>query len=156
LTFDDGWEDNYRCAFPILKARNIPATIFLVTGAIGTNKMLPEERLWRLWKMTERVGDTGVIRKRLEPLTGVLDGYQQIHQALKRVSFANKDEVLTDLERIYEVPQAKRRFMTWEEIREMGAHGITFGAHTISHAVLTAESPEEARRQLAESRTEVE
>lgn len=37
VTFDDGYEDNYVNAFPILKRYNIKATIFLITGFVGGN-----------------------------------------------------------------------------------------------------------------------
>lgn len=35
LTFDDGFEDNYHNAFPVLKRYNAPATIFLTTDLVG-------------------------------------------------------------------------------------------------------------------------
>jgi len=35
ITFDDGFEDNYTNAFPILSNNNFPAVVFLITGLIN-------------------------------------------------------------------------------------------------------------------------
>ena len=35
ITFDDGYEDNFRYAFPELRAMNLRATYFLASGKIG-------------------------------------------------------------------------------------------------------------------------
>lgn len=35
LTFDDGYEDNFTFAYPVLKAYHIPATIFVIVDSIG-------------------------------------------------------------------------------------------------------------------------
>ena len=35
LTFDDGWQDNYTNAFPVLKQLDIKATIFIIPSVIG-------------------------------------------------------------------------------------------------------------------------
>jgi peptidoglycan/xylan/chitin deacetylase (PgdA/CDA1 family) len=38
ITFDDGAEDNFTNAFPVLKRYNMTATIFLITGYVGEEK----------------------------------------------------------------------------------------------------------------------
>lgn len=37
ITFDDGYEDNYRAAFPILERQGMRGTFFVVTGRMGTS-----------------------------------------------------------------------------------------------------------------------
>ena len=40
LTFDDGYEDNYINAFPLLKEYQFPAAIFVVAKYIGEKEYL--------------------------------------------------------------------------------------------------------------------
>ncbi len=41
ITFDDGYEDNYYKAYPILKRMNIPATFLITVEKIGDKKSKP-------------------------------------------------------------------------------------------------------------------
>ncbi|MNV66010.1 Poly-beta-1,6-N-acetyl-D-glucosamine N-deacetylase precursor [compost metagenome] len=45
ITFDDGYEDNYTAAYPILLKTGMKATIFAVTGSIGTPGRLTWQQL---------------------------------------------------------------------------------------------------------------
>ena len=45
LTIDDGYEDNYTFAYPILKKYSIPATIFLATDFISHRAWLWSNKL---------------------------------------------------------------------------------------------------------------
>jgi len=54
ITFDDGLYNNYQYAYPVLKRYNIPATIFVIVGKIGTPGYVG-------WKELKEVSDSGVI-----------------------------------------------------------------------------------------------
>ncbi len=45
ITFDDGLKDVYRVAYPELKKRNIPFTVFVITDFLGTEGYITEEEL---------------------------------------------------------------------------------------------------------------
>ena len=44
VTFDDGYKDNFTNAFPELKACGVPATFFVSTGFIGTDRPFPHDQ----------------------------------------------------------------------------------------------------------------
>ena len=52
ITFDDGYQDNSVHAFPILKDLEIPATFFVVTGAIDCNVPIWHDRVFFAFRKT--------------------------------------------------------------------------------------------------------
>ena len=49
VTFDDGYRNVYRNAWPVLKELNIPATIFVATAFVDTTSVVPFDRWGMRW-----------------------------------------------------------------------------------------------------------
>jgi peptidoglycan/xylan/chitin deacetylase (PgdA/CDA1 family) len=127
ITFDDGWLDNYQYAFPLLRAYRAPATIFLPTDLIGSNKWLWWDRLGYLLTFSRHK------RPRMSP-----DELDALVELAKRLPDDARDAIVDDITRLLgaELPRI-RRFINWDEAREMSLSGISFGSHTATHAILT-------------------
>ncbi|MCM8760762.1 MAG: polysaccharide deacetylase family protein [Candidatus Omnitrophica bacterium] len=54
ITFDDGFYNNYKYAYPVLKKYGIPATIYVIVGKIGQPGYLG-------WKEIKEMSDSGLI-----------------------------------------------------------------------------------------------
>jgi len=159
LTFDDGWEDNFRVAFPHLLSHQMPATIFVCTELLNTSGVLPEERFARLWNQCAS-------HSSLHELTRDLNHWgmgrrKHLHaqkrywaQELKRMPLTARLLLLDHFEQRYEVPKVQsRRFLRWDEVRTMMQTGLVrMGSHTSRHAALTSETGRDVRIELEDSR----
>ena len=162
LTFDDGWQDFYQNAFPLLKQYDVPATVFLPTDFIGTKKLFWTDRLaYLLWhrednhtvKSDSLFIDT--IIKELGNLKGPFES--QIEAAIQRLKACRIDEVeaiLSELARRRGIDTVlqRRAFLSWEEVREMADSGlVSYGSHTAGHSILPVLNDSEIYDELKKS-----
>jgi peptidoglycan/xylan/chitin deacetylase (PgdA/CDA1 family) len=164
MTFDDGWLDNYRYAYPLLRAYRIPATIFLPTDLIGTREWLWSDRLGYLLDRLRPQGGVGVRSKNLAALAGrypqlatlvrshTTDACDSLIEFTKTISDQARVELLHGLEEATggRAPD-DRRLIDWDEAREMSRHGIEIGSHTCAHADLSRLGRDDLRRELRRS-----
>jgi peptidoglycan/xylan/chitin deacetylase (PgdA/CDA1 family) len=158
VTFDDGYRDNHEHAWPILKAYQIPATVYVATGLTGTRKTS-----WYDQVLTA-LRDPGTGRFTFEP-AGVRDADIADADRRARVAYGlmewlkgfapvERNAHVRDLLTALRLPPetGDRLMLDWEEIRAMRASGlIHFGAHTVNHPILAHLSEAEMESEIAGS-----
>ncbi len=159
ITFDDGYRDNFQHAYPVLREAAVPAHVFLPTDYIGTERALPHDRLYRALQILNRDRgdwrDLGLDASAVTALAEVqgLNANRQIDRLLAKHPTPRVVRITEQLERrfgllpIEGVPDGARP-LSWDQCREMQAHGVDFGGHTAGHTVLVHESPDAVVREI--------
>jgi peptidoglycan/xylan/chitin deacetylase (PgdA/CDA1 family) len=170
ITFDDGYRDNYDCAFPTLRKYGLPATIFLTTDYLGGATLLWWDRMHYLLTRARRQGPTTVQAEPALPesvLTPVnrylaAGGTDALTSAINALKSLGRPQRLAAIDAFTRVlnPRGEwpteRLFLTWDEVRQMSTRGIDFGSHTCSHPVLTELDSRELLDELARSKNQIE
>lgn len=144
VTFDDGYRDNYTHAFPILKRYEIPATIFLATEAIGTGRVLWNDRVFSAFRRTSNRTLKGVPpRNQAMPLKSIEEKLAAQRQVLEFLWSLDHAERLHWIQRltkelaVLDDGEATNLMLSWDEVRAMHGSGIRFGSHTHTHPILS-------------------
>lgn len=166
ITIDDGYLNNYMIAYPILKKLGLPATIYLTTGFIGSRKAPWVDDLAEVLAAAgpgELFFPEVLGQERIDISTdrGKKMAGESLFKALLPLRLEDKARLLEGLRKKIGVgkdpgDKSERKMMNWEEVEDMSANGISFGAHTVSHGTLSRIEMAEARREILESKRAVE
>lgn len=161
LTFDDGYRDNIEFAAPIMRRRSAPYAIYVTTGFV--------ERTARLWWLELEAAIAGldlvemeIAGDRFSAPARTADekhiAYVGAYGFLRRhEEAAMLDSISALLDKSGAVTTFGELCMNWDEIRAAIADPLcTIGAHTLTHARLTLHDDASVRRELIESKQEIE
>jgi peptidoglycan/xylan/chitin deacetylase (PgdA/CDA1 family) len=171
ITFDDGYRDVYEQAFPLLARKGIPATVFVVTEFVGTNRVLLHDRLFLLCRRA--FDEWSSVPLKLSDLARWLDIPLPEHALAAAVAgpFATLRALITtlstaDVRRLCEALENANgpagatpeglRSLTWDMVAEMSGAGIVIGSHTSTHALLTGEGTGRVLDETLGSRRQLE
>lgn len=174
VTFDDGWYDTYRDAWPVLRRLDIPAIVFLPVRFIGSNETFWQEQLgFLLFEACKRSRVDSAFARRARPVVVAYGLGEMLEQSTDRARGRILDRVRqlkTDAQfDPVACMQALRkllgqgppllpqdRFITWEEAREMAAAGIAFGGHGTHHLQMTRFSESDLSNDVRTCRATIE
>lgn len=170
ITFDDGWQDTYTQAFPVLRKYNVPAVVFLVSHYLGTTQRpWPASAYSLLTKYLELTPFTAAPPPQSAALEHIgfsclasdrkLTPAQKIEEILERLKGLAepvRDQALAELQALTrqhcnEEP-SQPMMLSWNEVEEMSKFNISFGSHTKTHAILTELSAEKLFDEISESK----
>jgi peptidoglycan/xylan/chitin deacetylase (PgdA/CDA1 family) len=160
VTFDDGYDDNYRNAFPILSDLGIPATFFVSTGHIDSGRPFAYD--W-LVHMMLRTGAPRLLLPELSidlPMPAERDERRQLAGRvlleMKGLGAIEQSDLITRLEHQWRIPSdvapAECKPMTWTQLREMRTAGLEIGSHGVHHRMLAKLPRDEMVREVRESK----
>jgi peptidoglycan/xylan/chitin deacetylase (PgdA/CDA1 family) len=164
LTFDDGYRNVYRHAYPVLKDMGLPFTVFVSTGFVDTDRVMPSDVLnYAMATTAAAVLPKGVLPRDVD--IGTPEAKATALELLKNaLKTAGADRKAGHIDRICEALRVRRdgpewddaRFLTSAEMREMTASGVSFGGHTVTHPILSSETPDRVRAEVRECKHALE
>ena len=167
ITFDDGYADNASVAKSILDGMGFPATFFVTAGMVGAKREFWWDRLEALLLSSSL--DREYLEVELDGRRTTLDvrsdqarlrAHGTLHARLRQLPVREIELLLDDLTNELNIPTADRevhRLMSEQELLDLSSsHLFEVGAHTVSHPLLSAQSLEEQRREISDSRSILE
>lgn len=162
ISFDDGYLDNYRHAYPILRAHQFPAVIFLATDHIGTDRPFFWDLAAYCFHHTRHRSISfpdGDARHWTDVESRMLAAQAWTEQ-LKSLPESEKGHWVEKLPAQLDVSIPPGFFqnlmLTWDLVREMRQNGIDFGAHSMRHPILTRIPLDAAEAEVAGSKSRIE
>ncbi|KHM52426.1 hypothetical protein NZ47_04970 [Anaerovibrio lipolyticus] len=163
ITFDDGYADNLHYALPILEKYQVPATIFVSSGNIGTDKEFWWDELERIifynekneyyFRPNDKIFSLSTYEEKKEAC-------QRVRLFLKKLLPKEREDFLKGMVSELDADRLSRsinRTMNEKELRIMASSPyITIGGHTVTHNMLSAESKEQQEWEIITSKKRIE
>jgi peptidoglycan/xylan/chitin deacetylase (PgdA/CDA1 family) len=154
ITFDDGWRDNLEFGLPVLRRHSAPATIFLVSGHIGSAQQFWPTRLSSLLRTAFRQPRSVVFPPTLRPLVEpvlaeaekrgelLTTDIDRVIEGAKRLDEALIRDLVGEAASRCAHPDDSRGVLDEEEIAQLAGTGLVrFGSHTATHYRLGGNVP---------------
>jgi len=161
LTFDDGFQDNFKNLYPLLKRHNIPATYYINASVIGTENSLWFQIIINFFYSIKETSITIELTGNSFDLSSSKKRYQAAFEFMRYLQANHKPEEFLDIiERVAgdgRRPSLEDLHMTWEELEVLSQDSlITIGAHSYNHYPLGYCDEKLSEYEIVTSITELE
>lgn len=163
ITFDDGYDDNYRHAYPLLREAGLSAMFFVSTGHIDSGRPYLYDWLVHMLSVTRAATlDLPQLGMRAAVPAALSARRALAARVLDRIKTLDADAQRALVERLAEdwaLPIRSHpdcRPMDWGMLREMRAGGMEIGSHGVDHNMLAKLPPARMREEVFASRARLQ
>lgn len=159
LTFDDGYLDNYTTAFPVLRSHGVTGLFFLVVDHLRGVRVPWWDAIAWMCQRARGQASVGEGAAREGSLGGARAEAAAIIARYKSLDADDAQALLDALpSRLGVTPptDARELFLSVDQAREMMRGGMSVGAHTCTHPVLSRVGLDVQRRELCDGKAWLE
>jgi len=158
VTFDDGYANNLEVAAPILAARGLTASFFIATGFIDGGTMWNDLVIDALRRAPAEfdLSSVGLGRYALTDMAARRRALDEVRGQLKYLEWPERVGRATEIAELAGLDGRCRPMMTEAQLRKLAYLGMDIGAHCVRHPILARLAPEEAQREIFESKARLE
>jgi peptidoglycan/xylan/chitin deacetylase (PgdA/CDA1 family) len=161
VTFDDGYADNYEVAMPILDQFSISAVFYATVDCVENRKLPWPSRLRFAFRNTKLTAWSDALSKswNLCDQPHREEAYLAACDACCQLSGPAQEEFVKRIEQALQTclpVESGSLMMTYDQLRGLVLHGHIVGSHTMTHPNMAQLRQEEAHRELAESKRQLE
>jgi peptidoglycan/xylan/chitin deacetylase (PgdA/CDA1 family) len=163
VTFDDGYADNFTTAYPILKERGIPFTIYVTTS-------FPDQKAIVWWYILEdMLNQDQQVEFKFQGTcyrfnTSNVEGKQLFGSTTRSMmKAASPQDLITLADQVFEkhgvdpFQKVKELSLSWDQLRQLSADPlVNIGAHTVNHLLLKELPIKNVREEIIDGRARLE
>lgn len=134
LSFDDGLKEVYEHAFPLLKKKGIPATVFLNSAFVDNHDLFFRYKASLLF---EKITQKEITKATLQKCLTILKQPASLTQGILAINYENRNK-LDELANVLDLGfdnflKEFQPYLTTDQIMELSTNDFTFGGHSIDH-----------------------
>jgi peptidoglycan/xylan/chitin deacetylase (PgdA/CDA1 family) len=155
ITFDDGYRDNYEFACPVLRKYGLTATFFIASGFLGEGRMFHDtivESIRRIPPSGLDLSWLGLGLRTARDTAALATLANDIVATVKYMPPDAQAEACERLESMASGPLPQDLMMTPEQVRALPGLGMSVGAHTHNHPILSRIAPSAALSEIQTNR----
>ena len=155
ISFDDGLSEFKEFAWPILKRKGVPVSLFVNPSFVDNKQLFFRFKVALLIDFIQKNQQTKILNEANELLGSMLSSVSDLEVFVRGISYHQRN-FLDDLAEYFSIDfnhylKTHKPYLSSNELVELHAQGVHIGAHSMDHPLFNQLNPDEMLDQLNSS-----